>query len=184
MKSLLFVLVFASTAIMAHGADLYRWVDANGKVHYSDQPPPQTAKGVEKKKFGGNLIPGENLPYATQLAMKNFPVTLYDGACGEPCDTARQFLNKRGIPFTEINPASSKEELEAFKKLTGGTGVPVLKVGDSLSKGFESGAWNSLLDAAGYPKTNPLAHPIKNPTKTKTPGKNSSSGSAPTSENK
>ena len=185
MKSLLILLAFALAAITAQAADLYRWVDANGKVHYSDQLPPQAAKDVEKKKFGGNLVPGENLPYGTRQAMKNFPVTLYGGACGEPCDSGRQLLNKRGIPFADVNPAATKEELEAFKKLSGGVSVPVLKVGDSLSKGFESGAWNSLLDAAGYPKSNPLAAPAKNPPpKAEAPGKKPSSGPAPAPENK
>jgi len=30
---------------MGHSAEIYRWVDENGKVHYSDKPP----KGAKKK---------------------------------------------------------------------------------------------------------------------------------------
>jgi len=29
-------------------AQLYKWVDADGKVHYSDQPPPATARKEQK----------------------------------------------------------------------------------------------------------------------------------------
>ena len=32
-------------------AQLYRWTDESGKVHYTDTPPPASAKNVEKK-FG------------------------------------------------------------------------------------------------------------------------------------
>lgn len=31
-------------------ADLYKWTDENGKVHYSDQPPPTTIKKTETIK--------------------------------------------------------------------------------------------------------------------------------------
>lgn len=31
-------------------ADLYKWTDADGKVHYSDQPPPGDAKKTESIK--------------------------------------------------------------------------------------------------------------------------------------
>ncbi len=41
-----------SAAVMA--SPLYRWVDAQGKVHYGDQPPPQQqdAEQVELKYLG------------------------------------------------------------------------------------------------------------------------------------
>lgn len=35
--------VLCAAAAPAH-ADVYRWVDANGKVHYSDTPPPEGAQ--------------------------------------------------------------------------------------------------------------------------------------------
>lgn len=36
----------AALALLAApaGADLYKWVDAQGRVHYSDKPPPNTAQ--------------------------------------------------------------------------------------------------------------------------------------------
>jgi len=34
------ILLFALTAGAAYGAPAWRWVDANGQVHYSDQPVP------------------------------------------------------------------------------------------------------------------------------------------------
>jgi hypothetical protein len=36
-------LLLAATATMA-AEEMYRWVDSNGEVHYSDQPPPPEVK--------------------------------------------------------------------------------------------------------------------------------------------
>ena len=75
MKTLIVTLLgFAFLLGATAQAEMYRWVDKAGKVHYTDQPPPPNeAKKSGRKKFGGNLIQGGNLPYATQQAANNFP---------------------------------------------------------------------------------------------------------------
>lgn len=139
-------------------AEMYRWVDKNGKVHYGDQlPPPSETKKVEEKKFGGNLIPGGNLPYATQQAAKNFPVTLYTGDCGEFCDKAKAYLSKRGIPYSERLPGKNPADAELFKKITKDSFIPFLQVGSTTLRGYDESAWTAALDQAGYPKANPFA---------------------------
>ncbi|RFC36193.1 MAG: Glutaredoxin [Candidatus Nitrotoga sp. SPKER] len=132
---------------------LYRWVDKSGKVHYGDAPAADAAK-VEKKKFGAAPTTDANdLPYAARRAKQNFPVTLYIAEnCGDPCKQARQFLNTRGIPFTE-NTLRTKEDLAAFKHLSGGESVPTLAVGKAWFKGFQAEQWGGALDTAGYPQT-------------------------------
>ena len=145
----LLVMVFSN----AHADSLYRWVDKEGKVHYGDRPA-EDAIMPEQKKFGAPPDAGDDdLSYNVRKAKQDFPVTLYTTAdCGEQCVLASSFLNKRGIPFIE-KKLSTKAEFDAFKKQTGGTGVPALTVGKSLLSGFEAGQWNSELDLAGYPKT-------------------------------
>ena len=39
-------------AEIASAAEMYRWVDADGKVHYTDTRPPTTAKSAQKKELG------------------------------------------------------------------------------------------------------------------------------------
>src|SRR5260221_9722335 len=89
-----------------HAAGLYKWVDKDGRVQYSDTPPPSGsgAKNVEQRRMQGNVIQSNEAPYALQQTMKNFPVTLWANDCGEYCNKARALLNERGIPFTEKNP--------------------------------------------------------------------------------
>lgn len=163
MKTPALVLILCALAAQTvDAANLYRWVDADGRVHYTDQPPPPTAKQAEEKKFGGSYIPVDNMPYATQVAAKKFPVTLYAGNCGDICTQGRDYLTRRGIPFSEKDPAKSEADSDALKKLVGTTEVPVLLVGsESKVKGFEASSWDALLDAAGYPRSNPLAPKTK-----------------------
>jgi glutaredoxin len=133
---------------------VYRWVDKDGKVHFSDQPPPQDVKNVQQKRVGGGYQDDSNLSYATQMAMKKSPVTLWGApSCGEPCVKGRELLAKRGIPFSERDAQNNAADAEALQKLVGSMDVPVLTLGDNKVRGFEEGTWNSALDAAGYPRT-------------------------------
>ena len=153
--------IFMSVCLLAlltsntQAESLYRWVDKDGKVHYGDRPA-EDAKGAEQKKFSAPAAAGDDdLPYSVRKARQDFPVTLYVAtACGDPCNQARAFLNKRGIPFAEKNLASN-EDIAAFKTKTGGNSIPALTVGNSLLSGFEAEQWNGELDIAGYPKTAP-----------------------------
>jgi glutaredoxin len=141
-------LAFAAPPLGA--AQLYRWVDEKGNVEWRDTPPPPNAKKVEQRTVGSNTIQTSDLPYSTQQAVKNHPVTLWAFNCGAPCDQARAHLTKRGVPYTERN---AEKEHETFKKLTGSSEVPVLFVGTRQVKGYLDTEWDSALDSAGYPKT-------------------------------
>jgi glutaredoxin len=132
-------------------AELYRSIDKDGKVHYGDSPLEGT-EDVEKLKSGNEPKPDENLPYETQRAMQNFPVTLYAFPdCGRACQMARDLLNKRGIPFTEKS-LTKKEDIDAFSQASGDSKLPAVTVGKTWLKGFQAEQWNNELDFAGYPK--------------------------------
>ncbi|HEX6829572.1 MAG TPA: glutaredoxin family protein [Burkholderiales bacterium] len=148
----LLLIALALLALPAAAGSLYRWVDADGKVHYTDTPPPATAKDVKQQTAPGQAAEPTRLPYATQVAVKNFPVTLYATDCGEACTKGRDLLRKRGIPFTDKDPQQPAEQQELSKLLSGQLEVPVLKVGSSVNRGFSEEQWHTVLDAAGYPK--------------------------------
>lgn len=158
-----FVLSLLAVAIMApmtvDAQQVYRWVDADGRVQYSDQPPPAGTKNVQEKNVGGNSIQNNDLSLVAQDAQKKNPVTVYTSECGEACDAAKAYLNKRGIPHTVVDPTRSLELNKKFKEETGGVVVPVLKVGDKRLAGWSESSWASSLDAAGYPKTPPFSKP-------------------------
>lgn len=141
---------------LAYAQQLYRWNDAEGRVHVTDTPPPPTARAVEKKSYSGNVVETDQMPFALKKAVSDAPVTLYTSpSCKDPCNQARTALNRRGIPFKEIavwNPETNAE----LKRVSGATEVPTLTVGSLVQKGFEQGAFDNALDIGGYPKTGEL----------------------------
>jgi len=149
----LFLIALNVAAVSAQ--QMYRWTDEKGRVHITDTPPPASAKGVKKSKSGGAAVPaegGQQTPYDLSLAMKEYPVSLYTSPmCKEPCQKARDHLNKRGVPFREIQvwDTDSNEEL---KRVSGTNQVPTLTVGSSVQKGYEVSSFDELLDSARYPK--------------------------------
>lgn len=151
-RSLILALLLSAASGSLLAAQLYRWVDENGRVEWRDTPPPANAKQVERRTVGGSTIETSSLPYSVQQAARNFPVTLWNSSCGAPCDQARAHLARRGVPYTEKDPQA---DVEAFKKLTGGLDVPVLYVGSNRIKGYLESEWDAALDVAGYPRTAP-----------------------------
>jgi glutaredoxin len=141
-------------AACAASAQLYRWTDENGRVHVTDTPPPASAKNVRKRALDAAPDPaaGASQPYAVQLAAKNYPVTLYTAPDCAPCGAARALLNQRGVPFREVSVVGEQESAQ-LRQAVGSLSVPSLVVGTSTQKGFEQGAYHSMLDVAGYPRT-------------------------------
>lgn len=141
-------------AASAH-AELYKWVDANGKVNYTDTPPPPNISKVEKKSLRGGGGADQALPYELGEAVRNNPVTLYTNDKCPPCDDARRYLKNRGVPFSEKLVVSAEDQERM--QLAGGEGqLPFFVVGRNRQTGFEPGGWGSLLTAAGYPESNTL----------------------------
>ncbi len=163
-----FLLMSLLVLANVQAGELYRSVDKEGKVHYSDSPLPDT-EDVEELKFAKEPAQDESLPYETQRARQNFPVTLYSiPSCESACTQARDLLHKRGIPFTEKSLVT-QEEIDAFRKDSGDSQVPAITIGKTWLKGFLAEQWNSELDIAGYPKK-ALAYRPKPPTRsTSTP---------------
>ncbi len=155
MKAALFLFALGLAASsLAGAAQLYQWKDAQGRMVYSDQPPPPSVRNAQQKAFKGSVIEG-NENYAARVAREKSPVTLYASACGAPCDQARQLLSERGIPYSNKDPQTSPEAQADLQKLTGRLSVPVLVVGADKVDGFEAGQWQGALDRAGYPKVAP-----------------------------
>ncbi len=158
MKKLAALLLGLSLISTSAVAELYKWIGKDGKVNYSDTPPPADAKRVEKKRLNDRVSEGDGLGFASQNAMKKYPVFLFATDCGDPCDKGKALLAKRGVPHTLKNPEKNIVDGNELKKLVGALEVPALQVGKNGIKGFNESAWHAALDAAGYPRS---AAPLK-----------------------
>lgn len=156
------VILPAVLAAATAQAQPYRWVDEKGRVQFSDTPPPKSKEAARTAPATAKPAPTaptaapaaaaqEQLPFEIQRAQKDFPVTLYTSpGCKEPCELARAALNRRGVPFAEVQ-VWNNETVELLKARSGGDSVPTLAVGRTTSRGFEQGQYDALLDSAGYP---------------------------------
>lgn len=152
LRAFLLVLLAAAAAVSGVAqAQQYRWVDGKGRVQFGDVPPPG-AKDVRKSNIATAKPEPAPQPFELAQLQKNFPVTLYTAPiCKEPCALARGALNRRGVPFSEIQ-VWNLETLEQLKKAAGGSdNVPALVVGRSALSGFDQGRFDALLNSAGYP---------------------------------
>jgi len=148
------LLLLASACAFAQTQQVYRYLDVDGRVVYSDKPPPADARNAQAKRIGRNSIETSELSFATQQAQERFPVTLYTFSCGVVCDTAQGLLNKRGVPHTVVD-VSQGDGADRLKRLTNGLEAPALQVGEQVATGFNENRWQSMLSDAGYPKTPP-----------------------------
>lgn len=151
-RALVLAIATAAFAGSAGAAKVYQWTDEQGRVQYSDRPPPNDTPVQEKRVFSGSPDPTPG--FALRRATEDFPVTLYTSAdCGEFCDNARMFLKARSIPFTET-VLGTEDDMKAFEAVFGSAPeVPAITVGRQQLKGYSAGRWNTLLDQAGYPAT-------------------------------
>jgi glutaredoxin len=145
-------------------ASQYKYVDADGRVTYSDRPPPPTARVLDARR-GGDGPPSSPLPFDLQQAASRYPVVLYSGNRCDPCDDARALLRGRGVPFTE-KTVTSNEDVALFKQQSPDGTAPVVMVGTRKVVGFSQPNIASLLDDAGYPATSKLPRDYQYPVPT------------------
>lgn len=135
----------------------YKVIGADGKVTYTDRPPTAgDGKVTALRSSGGVATVDSSLPLELRQPVSRYPVTLYTtgGNC-DPCESARQLLRQRGIPFAE-KQVQSAEDTEALERLSGGRDVPTLTIGSQTLRGFAPEVWRSYLDAAAYPRDSRL----------------------------
>jgi glutaredoxin len=143
-------------------AQLYKWVGPDGKVNYTDAPPPPSASKVEQKAISGGGSGYGDLPYEVSEAVKASPVTLYTTANCPACDEGRRMLNQRGIPFKE-KTVTSNEDIAQVKQAGGTSQLPFLTIGRGKQTGFQADTWGAALTVAAYPETSKLPKTYRSP---------------------
>jgi len=156
-------LVLVAAGAMAQ--PVYRQVDKNGKVTFSDRAPSASTEPAPAAGQPGSAPSSaantSGLPYELRQVAQRYPVTLYSGdECG-PCGAARTLLITRGIPFEE-RTVKSNADIEALQRLSNQNALPLLTIGSQQLKGFSDVEWSQYLDAAGYPKSNSLPAGYRN----------------------
>lgn len=136
----------------------YKVVGPDGTVTYTDRPPTASNAKISALSRRGDAAPlggAANLPFDLRQVAGRYPVTLYTTGDCTPCDSGRQLLQQRGVPYTE-RTVNTDDDAAALERLVGGRTVPSLSIGGQGLRGFAAGDWTAYLDAAGYPKSSRL----------------------------
>jgi glutaredoxin len=164
LTGLVLMLGLAATSLSAQG--VYRIVGPDGRVTFSDRPPPAAdARAVGSTGSAAAPDSTAQLPFQLRQVVGRYPVTLYTGKECAPCNSGRNLLNARGIPYTE-KLVDTPEDGEALRRLSGEASLPFLTIGGQQIKGYSDTEWTQFLDAAGYPKTSALPGSYRRPAPT------------------
>ncbi|MDD5298411.1 MAG: DUF4124 domain-containing protein [Rhodocyclaceae bacterium] len=107
MKHLIIGTLLALAALSAMAADIYTWKDADGRVHFSDQPP--TGKEEVKK------LRGAAPSAAADAATETKPADAKPGAKRSQADRELEFRRRRA-ETQEAGDKAAKEKIEAERK--------------------------------------------------------------------
>ena len=160
------IAILASLASLAQ-AQTYKWIGPDGKMVYSDTPPPANAKKlVSKSMDGAGQQSNVKFPPDLEVAVRKNPVTFYATVSSTPCaacNEARAMLKKNGIPFVE-KTIDTKDDVEKLRQVSGDTQLPLLLVNRAKFAGFDPVEWRTALSTAGYPETSILPKDYRYPT--------------------
>lgn len=155
------VAALLASSACAH-AQMYKWVGPDGKITYTDTPPPPAAVSVEKKRLTNSVVDSNGMPFELAQVVKTSPVIIYTGANCVPCDAGRKLLVTRGIPFVE-KTITTNADIAKLGAANTEVELPQLLIGRSRQRGLDAAAWNAALTSAGYPAESKLPKEYRNP---------------------
>ena len=126
-------------------AEIYKWVDENGTVHFEDRKPNHTRYEQFKVKSVSGVqiyrVPPASAVRKAPSASKQ--VVMYGTTWCGYCAKARSYFQARNISFQDWDIESSptaKSEYDALQ----GKGVPLIVVGDTVMSGFSEARFDQL----------------------------------------
>lgn len=150
--------IAALSLLLAPGiapAEMYKWTDKNGMLHITDYPPPGGAAkpmnldSIRINRVGsgaagrpstdgarsGDGAPASPAPAAAPGGREYPRIEVYGTSWCRYCRDARNFFRSAGIPFEDYDLETDKDARARRGKL-GGSGVPVIIIGDQVIHGF------------------------------------------------
>lgn len=152
----LFSLIYVCLATPAASAEIYKWIDQNGNVVFSDTPPPPGMKGEirelkedrnERPKAEGYPRKPKNEGTQETRPYKEVSVIMYMTTWCPYCDKARNYLRSLDVKLIEYNIERDKSKGEEMLAKSGGSkGVPLIDVEGIVIKGYNPDAIKKAVD--------------------------------------
>lgn len=132
-------------------AQVYKWTDPSGKVHYGDSPPADTKTEQIKVEVRSHEGPVEVKDWSAILRKRSYTpvaeaqsITMYSTSWCVHCKRARSYFKENGIRYNDVDVEASEANKKEFKELGGG-GVPLILVGDKAMRGFSPQKFEAIM---------------------------------------
>lgn len=142
----LYLCLLSCTAIATAQADIYRWTDASGRVHFSNQKPSGNIAGQVETFQGKARVSIVDAYQGSETGAVK--IRMFTTQWCSVCKKAKAYLHEKGIAFEELDVEASASAQAEFQRL-GGKGVPVILVGKQRMDGFDADGMANLLAEAG-----------------------------------
>lgn len=168
-KHILWILAILTGAIIYTSvawADLYKWVDDKGTVHFSDVPPEvrntnqpvDTIPSAPPSKWHPTPTPEHNSrtsavqatpsPSQPSEVQPGPPkVELYVTSWCKYCKKARNFFLSRNLPFIEYDVEKDPQAAKRRKAIDGRSGVPLAVINGYAIIGYSEKNYEKALKA-------------------------------------
>ncbi len=150
----LMIIVLLIGLINTAAAEIYKWVDSKGTVHFSNSLPEKgkvekinvqvnsfssysPANGSDKSKF--KFDPG----LITESKETSKDVVMYSASWCGYCKQARRYFKKKKIAFDEYDVEKSQKGEIDYRK-SGSNGLPLILVGNKRMNGFSVAGFEKL----------------------------------------
>ena len=139
-------------------AEIYKWVDENGSVHFTDTPPPgevnstvvnpqpNQVEGYGKVPAGRATAPVPVSAQTDQVSRHDLPIVelFVTSWCGY-CKKAEAYFTKRNIPFVKYDIEKDQQAARRKASLSNSRGVPFVLIGDVGIPGYSEAAFEQAL---------------------------------------
>ena len=150
MRRSIFMLAFGMALALSAFAQVYKWTDSTGKVHYGDRPPDDAKTEQLKLDVRSYDGPVQVTDWAAILRKRSYTaaaprgITMYSTSWCVHCKRARNYFKENGIRYNEVDVEASEANQKEFKELGGG-GVPLILIGEKAMRGFSEEHFQALM---------------------------------------
>lgn len=113
-------------------AEIYKWTDSEGSVHFTDKPPAEQKTEIIKLKINTY----KNVEISKNYSVKaHTKVLLYSTSWCGVCKKAKNYFRSNNIPFIEYDVEKSSKGIKDYNAM-GAKAVPIILIGQQRMNGF------------------------------------------------
>jgi len=168
-QEIIFVILILLFPLGMSSAEIYKWIDENSVIHYSDSPgqiipepaedknkeiqspdpapadtaplPDESRKGTLDPDFFNSL----NEPREDAVAAKTPTVEIYETSWCGYCKKAKKFFRSKGIDFIAYDIEKDPQAARRMMKMTQRRAVPFVVINGQGISGYSEAAYEQAL---------------------------------------